>query len=126
MKSVKLGFFVSQSAPLSTSLPLSLMGGVVLQQAASLLAFLAVISAVCNFQPCAARPTLLISKEDTGAGLNVVIVLQTERKLEVSPATASPSAITLEGLYRPLLVNLLPRGRIPSSGPSRGTDGQNY
>ncbi|KAK8955848.1 hypothetical protein KSP40_PGU001924 [Platanthera guangdongensis] len=101
------------------------MGGV-LQQAISLLTFLAVISAICNFQPCTARPMLVFSKEETRAELNVVIVLQTERKLEVSPAKASSSAITLEELYRPLLVNLLPRGRIPSSGPSRGTDGQNY
>ncbi|PKA67226.1 hypothetical protein AXF42_Ash004718 [Apostasia shenzhenica] len=31
----------------------------------------------------------------------------------------------LEGRYKPLLLNLLPRGKIPPSGPSTGTNEMN-
>lgn len=43
----------------------------------------------------------------------------------VSTKSSASSKAELEEKYKPLLLNLLPRGKVPPSGPSKGTNNHN-
>ncbi|KAG1338134.1 hypothetical protein COCNU_04G004400 [Cocos nucifera] len=43
----------------------------------------------------------------------------------VSTKSSASSKAEIEEKYKPLLLNLLPRGKVPPSGPSKGTNNHN-